>query len=111
MAQLYSEGDWFGVRFSPPAQAAGQRTSTVTITSNGGSPTVALTGICSIAACGGSNTSTKQPQNYTVTFTATTGSTKQTANFMLTGELGHAHDHVARSECTAKKMSLVKFTR
>jgi hypothetical protein len=75
-------GSVFG--FSPPARAVGQRTSTVTITSNGGSPTVALTGIRSIAACGGSRTSTKQPQNYTVTFTATTGSSKQTIHFMLT---------------------------
>jgi hypothetical protein len=31
--------------------------------------------------------------------------------FHAYGELGHAHDHVARSECTAKKLSLVKFTR
>jgi hypothetical protein len=50
--------------------------------------------ICSIAACGGSSTSRKHPQNYTVTFTATTASTKQTINFML----------------TVKKLSLVKFT-
>jgi hypothetical protein len=29
-------------------------------------------------------TTTKQSQNYTVTFTATTGRAKQTVNFMLT---------------------------
>ncbi len=30
------------------------------------------------------HTTTKQSQHYIVTFTATTGSTKQTVNFMLT---------------------------
>ncbi|HJZ50847.1 MAG TPA: hypothetical protein VJ228_01540 [Candidatus Acidoferrales bacterium] len=59
---------------------------------------IAIVAICSIAACGGSSTSTKQPPNYTVTFTATTASTKQTINFTLT------------VNCTAKQLSLVKFT-
>jgi hypothetical protein len=40
----------------------------------------------------------EQPPNYTVTFTATTASTKQTINFTLT------------VNCTAKQLSLVKFT-
>jgi len=31
--------------------------------------------------------------------------------FHAYGELGHAHDPVARSECTAKKLSLLKSTR
>lgn len=59
---------------------------------------IAIVAICSIAACCGLSPSTKQPQNYTVTFTAGTGSTKQTIIFMLT------------VNCTAEKLSLVKFT-
>jgi hypothetical protein len=70
---------WFATRKSWNADVASHRFrfSRVRVV-------IAIAAICSIAACGGSGSTTKQPQNYTVTFTAMSGATKQTVRFMLT---------------------------
>jgi hypothetical protein len=77
LSHLAPRGCWrfWALRSWPGSRHQQTRTRTIVI---------AIVAICSIAAWGGSSTSTIQPPNYTVTFTATTGSTKRTINFALT---------------------------
>jgi hypothetical protein len=84
MAQLYSEGDWFGVRFF--TARTGSRAAHIHCDDHfkwRQSDSCAdrnLLDRCLRRLAHVDETA----QNYTVTFTATTGSSKQTIHFMLT---------------------------